>query len=41
MNRGTIGFPGGCNPVPLVYMIHDGKIKIYLSDLERESYRFK
>ena len=41
MNRGTIGFPGGCNPVPLVYMIHDGKIKIYLTDLERESYRFK
>ncbi len=41
MNRGTIGFPGGCNPVPLVYLIHDGKIKIYLSDLEKESYRFK
>ncbi|MGP1459174.1 MAG: Fe-S-containing protein [Treponema sp.] len=41
MNRGTIGFPGGCNPVPLVYIIHDGKIKIYLSDLEKESYRFK
>lgn len=41
MNRGTIGFPGGCNPVPLVYIIHDGKIKIYLTDLERESYRFK
>ena len=41
MNRGTIGFPGGCNPVPLVYIIHDGKIKIYLSDLEKESYRFR
>ena len=41
MNKGTIGFPGGCNPVPLPYIIHDGKIKIKLSDLESEAHRFK
>ena len=41
MNKGTIGFPGGCNPVPVPYIIHDGKIKIKLSDLEAESHRFK
>ncbi|MGP1438384.1 MAG: Fe-S-containing protein [Treponema sp.] len=41
MNKATIGFPGGCNPVPLPYILHDGKIKIKLEDLERESYRFK
>ena len=41
MNKATIGFPGGCNPVPLPYILHDGKIKIKLEDLEKESYRFK
>lgn len=41
MNKATIGFPGGCNPVPLSYILHDGKIKIKVEDLEKESYRFK
>ena len=41
MNKATIGFPGGCNPVPLPYILHDGKIKIKVEDLERESHRFK
>lgn len=41
MNKGTIGFPGGCNPVPVSYIIHDEKIKIKTADLEAEAYRFK
>jgi len=41
MNKGTIGFPGGCNPVPVPYIIHDEKIKIKTVDLEAEAHRFK
>ncbi|MGP1454833.1 MAG: Fe-S-containing protein [Treponema sp.] len=41
MNKGTIGFPGGCNPVPVPYIIHDEKIKIKTADLEAEAHRFK
>jgi len=41
MNKGTIGFPGGCNPVPVSYIIHDEKIKIKIADLEAEAHRFK
>lgn len=41
MNKATIGFPGGCNPVPLPYILHDGAIKIKIEDLESEAYRFK
>lgn len=41
MNKGTIGFPGGCNPVPVAYIVHDEKIKIKLSDLESEAHRFR
>ena len=41
MNKGTIGFPGGCNPVPVAYIIHDEKIKIKIADLEAEAHRFK
>ena len=41
MNKGTIGFPGGCNPVPVAYIVHDEKIKIKITDLEAEAYRFK
>lgn len=41
MNKGTIGFPGGCNPVPIAYIVHDGKIKIKIADLEAEAHRFK
>lgn len=41
MNKGTIGFPGGCNPVPVAYIVHDGNIKIKTADLEAEAHRFK
>jgi len=41
MNKGTIGFKGGCNPIPVKYMVHDKKIKIALSDLDAFSYVFK
>ena len=41
MNKATIGFPGGCNPVPLSYILHDGAIKIKCEDLESEAHRFR
>ena len=41
MNKGTIGFKGDCNPIPVKYMVHDKKIKIALSDLDAFSYVFK
>lgn len=41
MNRGTIGFKGGCNPIPIPYRIHDEKVKIDLKDLDSNSYIFK
>ena len=41
MNKATIGFPGGCNPVPLPYILHDGAIKIKCEDLESEAHRFR
>ncbi len=41
MNIGTIGMPGGCNPVPLAHEISDGKIVIDTADLEAEVHRFE
>ncbi len=41
MNKGTIGFKGGCNPIPFEYKVHDGKIKIDVNTLEELSYVFK
>lgn len=41
MNRGTIGFKGGCNPIPIPYRIHDEKIKIEPKDLDNNSSIFK
>lgn len=41
MNINTIGYKGGCNPVPLPYTIIDGKIAIEISDLEAEKWRFR
>ena len=41
MNIGTIGMPGGCNPVPLAHEITDGKIVIDTADLEAEVHRFE
>lgn len=41
MNINTIGFPGGCNPIPLPYKIQDGEIKINAKDLLVEKRRFR
>lgn len=41
MNKGTIGFKGGCNPIPFEYKVHDQKIKIDIEVLENLSYVFK
>ncbi|MDR1085401.1 MAG: DUF2318 domain-containing protein [Deltaproteobacteria bacterium] len=41
MNKVTIGFPGGCNPVPLDFSILGGKLLVKVEDLEREKERFR
>lgn len=41
MNKATIGFKGGCNPIPLEYKIGEGKILIPLEALEQEKDRFR
>ncbi len=41
MNISTIGFPGGCNPVPLKFMISEGSLVIKTQDLENERRRFE
>jgi uncharacterized membrane protein len=41
MNIATIGFPGGCNPVPLKYGTSDGGLVIAAKDLENERRRFR
>ena len=41
MNKNTIGFKGGCNPVPFDYEIRSGKIFINVKVLEAEEKRFK
>ena len=41
MNKGTIGFAGGCNPIPFHYIVHDQKIKIDRADLDALSYVFR
>lgn len=41
MNKGTIGFKGGCNPIPIEYKVHDKKIKIMLDTLDRVDSIFK
>ena len=33
MNINTIGFKGGCNPIPLVYEVKDGNLVFKLSDI--------
>jgi uncharacterized membrane protein len=40
MNKSTIGFKGGCNPVPLAYSLRDGKMVVRIEDLENEKSRF-
>jgi uncharacterized membrane protein len=41
MNKSTIGFKGGCNPVPLAYTVRDGNMVVANKDLENEKVRFK
>ncbi|MDR1787446.1 MAG: Fe-S-containing protein [Treponema sp.] len=41
MNKATIGFKGGCNPVPLEYRMRNAFMIINLADLEKEKGRFK
>jgi uncharacterized membrane protein len=41
MNISTIGFKGGCNPVPLAYTLRSGNMIIDTDDLEKERNRFK
>jgi uncharacterized membrane protein len=41
MNKATIGFRGGCNPVPLAYTLRSGNMIIQAESLEAERARFK
>ncbi len=41
MNKATIGFKGGCNPIPFPYEVENATIYIKTEDLEREEKRFK
>ena len=41
MNKNTIGFKGGCNPVPFEYEVRAGKIFIDVKELEKHEKRFK
>ncbi|MDR1028263.1 MAG: Fe-S-containing protein [Clostridiales Family XIII bacterium] len=41
MNKSTIGFKGGCNPVPLAYTVADGDMVVLTQDLENEQSRFE
>ncbi|MDR2161907.1 MAG: DUF2318 domain-containing protein [Desulfovibrio sp.] len=41
MNKSTIGFPGGCNPVPLPFFLAGGALRIRAGDLEAEERRFQ
>jgi uncharacterized membrane protein len=41
INIGTIGFDGGCNPVPITFEIRDQKLFIQTSTLEEEESRFR
>ncbi|MDR1616011.1 MAG: Fe-S-containing protein [Syntrophomonadaceae bacterium] len=41
MNKSTIGFKGGCNPVPLAYTMENGNMVIQTAHLEKEKGRFR
>ena len=41
MNIRTIGFPGGCNPIPLNYTIEDGNMVFLLEDILAGEAEFK
>jgi uncharacterized membrane protein len=41
MNTATIGFKGGCNPIPIEYKVAEGKVMVSAAGLEKEQDRFK
>jgi len=41
MNTATIGFKGGCNPIPIDYKVAEGKILMDVAGLEKEKNRFR
>jgi uncharacterized membrane protein len=41
MNINTIGFKGGCNPIPLSYEVRDGNLVFAIEDLEDGEREFK
>ncbi len=41
MNKNTIGFKGGCNPIPFSYEVVQGRISIDVRELERHERRFR
>ena len=41
MNTNTIGFRGGCNPIPLKYEVEDGRLMFRLSDILAGEREFK
>ena len=41
MNINTIGFKGGCNPIPLAYQAEDGNLVFSIEDLEAGEKEFK
>jgi uncharacterized membrane protein len=41
MNISTIGFKGGCNPVPLAYSLRSGNMVVEIANLENEKVRFQ
>jgi uncharacterized membrane protein len=41
MNKQTIGFAGGCNPVPLAYALDGKNMVVMTADLEAEKTRFQ
>ena len=40
MNKATIGFAGGCNPVPLKFRLGEGSVLVETAALEAEAHRF-
>ncbi|HMR49548.1 MAG TPA: DUF2318 domain-containing protein [Arachnia sp.] len=37
MNTATIGFPGGCNPIPIQYELAGGKLLFQVDELEQQA----
>jgi uncharacterized membrane protein len=41
MNKQTIGFEGGCNPIPLIYEINGDEMIVRIDDLEAHAHYFE